>query len=234
MLSKAFLVSFVILGLGLQVSAHAGVTPALGVNGQFTRNDVQKPTAAKPCGNTPLTNIDTSTPVTAAADGTVKMTATGFDSGTDGSREITAVKVDSSGTGQQFKAAPANAIITNGDASPTQAGSQAITMQMPAGTTCSGGKSKNLCMVALQTKGGFGNCVVVQQGGAAGAAGNSTADATSAGGNSTVTPAGGASNGTASADGSKTGKKKGAKRDRRAIGSRAARAYLEAILAEME
>jgi len=230
MLSKAFLVSFVILGLGLQVSAHAGVTPALGVNGQLTRNDVQKPTAAKPCGNTPLTNIDTSTPVTAAADGTVKMTATSFDSGTDGSREITAVKVDSSGTGQQFKAAPANAIITNGDASPTQAGSQAITMQMPAGTTCSGGKSKNLCMVALQTKGGFGNCVVVQQGGAAG---NSTADATSAGGNSTVTPAGGASNGTASADGSKTGKNKGAKGDRRAIGSRAARAYLEAILAEM-
>ena len=36
-------------------------------------------------------------------------------------------------------------------------------MQLPAGTTCTGGASKNLCLVSFTTAGGFGNCVVVQQ-----------------------------------------------------------------------
>jgi hypothetical protein len=38
---------------------------------------------------------------------------------------------------------------------------------MPAGTKCTGGKGKNLCLLSLTTDGGFGNCVVASQGGAA-------------------------------------------------------------------
>ena len=78
MFSKSFCISVVILVLGLQVNAHAGITPALGVKGKITRSDVQRPSKAKPCGNTALTDIDTSTPVTAAADGTMQLSITNF------------------------------------------------------------------------------------------------------------------------------------------------------------
>jgi hypothetical protein len=78
MFSKTFFVSAVILAMGLQVNAHAGVTPALGVKGTITRSDVQRPSTAKPCGSAALTDIDTSTPVAAAADGTMTMTITNF------------------------------------------------------------------------------------------------------------------------------------------------------------
>lgn len=78
MLSKSFLVSAVVLALGLQANAHAGMTPALGVSGTFARSDVQRPSTAKPCGTAALTAVDTSTPVNAAADGTVAMTITNF------------------------------------------------------------------------------------------------------------------------------------------------------------
>ena len=46
-------------------------------------------------------------------------------------------------------------------------GSQQVTVQLPAGTTCAGGATKNLCLVSFTTAGGFGNCVVVQKGAAA-------------------------------------------------------------------
>jgi len=217
MFSKTFFVSAVILAMGLQVNAHAGVTPALGVKGTITRSDVQRPSTAKPCGNAALTDIDTSTPVAAAADGTMTMTITNFNGGTDGSRAIKTLQIDSTGTGKSFKAAPASAITKNGDAAPASAGSQQLTITMPAGTKCSGGKTGNLCLMSLTTDGGFGNCVVAQQGGAASAATGAAA------GNATV-----------AAGGKQSGKNTAAKADRRAIGSRAARAYLEAILAEMQ
>ena len=35
---------------------------------------------------------------------------------------------------------------------------------MPAGTKCTGGTSKNLCLASFVTTAGFGNCVVVSQG----------------------------------------------------------------------
>jgi hypothetical protein len=78
MISKSFLVSAVVLALGLQVNAHAGIAPALGVSGNFTRNDVQRPSTAKPCGNADLSKINTSKSVSAAADGTVSFTITNF------------------------------------------------------------------------------------------------------------------------------------------------------------
>jgi len=232
MFSKSFCVSVVILVLGLRVNAHAGITPALGVSGKLTRNDVQRPSTAKPCGSTALTDIDTSTPVTAAADGTMSLNITNFNGGTDGSRAIKTLQIDSSGTGKSFKAAPASAITKNGDAKPASTGTQQLTIKMPAGTTCGGGKTKDLCLMSLTTDGGFGNCVVVKQGGAA--AGKSDTAATG------VAPSAAAASNTTTADGSscasgKKGDKNGtAKADRRAVGSRAARAYLEAILAETE
>jgi hypothetical protein len=105
--------------------------------------------------------------------------------------------------------------------------------------------------MSLTTDGGFGNCVVVKQGGAV--AGKSDTAATG------VAASAAAASNTTTADGSscasgKKGNKNGtAKADRRAVvclsapvtsivliyhfppqGSRAARAYLEAILAETE
>jgi hypothetical protein len=47
---------------------------------------------------------------------------------------------------------------------PSSIGSQNLTVQLPSGTKCQGGPSGNLCLVSFKTAGGFGNCVVVQQG----------------------------------------------------------------------
>ena len=43
---------------------------------------------------------------------------------------------------------------------PTNVGSEQLTIALPA--ACSGGATKNKCLVSLETAGGFGNCVVVQ------------------------------------------------------------------------
>ena len=50
MFSKLFSAALV-LGLTLQVSAHAIINPALGVTGTARRNDVKRPSTASPCGN---------------------------------------------------------------------------------------------------------------------------------------------------------------------------------------
>jgi hypothetical protein len=47
---------------------------ALGVKGAPQRSDVQRPSTAKPCGSIAIAaNLDTSTAIAAAADGTVTM-----------------------------------------------------------------------------------------------------------------------------------------------------------------
>jgi len=191
MFSKAFLVSVVVLFMGLQVNAHAIVTPALGVSGNPTRNDVQRPSAAKPCGDTSLSKVGSSTPVKIGAGGVVTMTVQNFNGGVDGSRAIKTLKIDASGTGEDFQTVADSAITKNGDADPAAAGTQQITIKMPADIKCSGGAGKDLCLVSLTTDGGFGNCVVASQSGAA-------------------------------------------QRDARAIGSRAARAYLDADIGDLE
>lgn len=85
------------------------------------------------------------------------MTATNFNGGRDGSTQFT-VQVDSTGKGTAFKPAT---VTKNGVLAPARAGSAEITVQMPSGTTCTGGKTGNLCLVAFKSASGFGNCVVV-------------------------------------------------------------------------
>ncbi|KAG6841503.1 hypothetical protein C0991_010361 [Blastosporella zonata] len=84
----------------------------------------------------------------------------------DGSRQVT-LTVDATGVGKTFVA---GTVTTNGDLAPTNVGSQQITASLPAGTKCTGGAAGNLCLAAFKTAGGFGNCVVVQQGSATGSA----------------------------------------------------------------
>ncbi|KAL1948978.1 hypothetical protein VTO73DRAFT_10784 [Trametes versicolor] len=193
--SKSFIAAAtVLLGLTLQAHAHAGVTPALGVKANFARANVQRPSTAKPCGSINVAqNLDASTPIVAKADGTFVATITNFNAGTDGSRQVTA-KVDGTGVGKTFTAAT---VTKNGDKSPTNVGSQQLTVALPKGMTCTGGATKNKCLVSFTTAGGFGNCAVVQ------------------------TAATGAKAATAAAT---TGKKaKAAARDVNAVGTRAAR-----------
>jgi hypothetical protein len=79
MFSKVFSFAGVALALAAQVHAHAAIAPVLGVAGTPKRNQVQRPTAAKPCGNTNIAQtLDTSTAVTAAADGSFSVTVTNF------------------------------------------------------------------------------------------------------------------------------------------------------------
>ncbi|KAI0628213.1 hypothetical protein C8Q77DRAFT_479535 [Trametes polyzona] len=152
------------LGLSLQVSAHAVISPALGLQGKPVRNDAQRPKKGKECGNTDIAKtFDSSTAVPVAANGTFPATITNFNGGVDGSRQVTAL-VDASGTGKSF--VPAT-VLQNGDRDPKGTGSQPLVVQLPAGTTCTGGASKNKCLVSFTTAGNFGNCVVVQQGASA-------------------------------------------------------------------
>jgi len=190
MFSKAFLISVVVLFMSLQVNAHAAIAPALGV-AKPVRSDVQRPSTAKPCGNANLADIGSSTPVKVDAQGVMTMTIQNFNGGVDGSRAIKTLMLDTSGKGTNFKTVANSAIITNGDANPPSAGTQQLTIQMPANTQCTGGQTKNLCLLSLTTDGGFGNCVVASQGGAG-------------------------------------------KRDVRAVGSRAARAYIDADIGNFD
>jgi len=227
--------SVVVVAFALNVHAHAGVSPALGVSGTFARSDVQRPSAAKPCGTEDVaTALATSTPVVAAADGTFTATATNFNAGTDGSRQFAAT-VDSTATGKNFVAA---VVTTNGDASPTNVGSQPIVASIPAGTTCTGGAGKNLCLFSFKSLGGFGNCVAVQQGASTAAAattatGANSTDAAATGTNSTAATAeGAAAAGGAAAAVVAAGKKAHAGKGKGAVGSHAAHAGKAAAAAK--
>jgi phage gp45-like len=79
MFSKSFIVPIFLLALTSTVDAHALITPALGVKGNGARSDVQRPSGASLCGNVNiLQNLDTSTPIQAAADGTFLPSITDF------------------------------------------------------------------------------------------------------------------------------------------------------------
>ncbi|KAG8711355.1 hypothetical protein FRC08_015994 [Ceratobasidium sp. 394] len=143
---------------------HCGITPALGVKGKITRNQVQRPSTAKPCGTASLAALDTSTAVQLNGN-TFTVTATNFNGGRDGSTQMTA-QVDPTGKGTGFKPAT---VIQNGVLSPRTTGDVQITVQMPAGMKCGGGAGGNKCLVSFKSAGNFGNCAVVQSGGAAAA-----------------------------------------------------------------
>ncbi|KAH5542923.1 hypothetical protein HBI25_240530, partial [Parastagonospora nodorum] len=152
MLFKSVLLSGAILAFSAtEVWAHAAINPALGVKGTAVRNDVQRPSANKPCGNTALTAIDSSTAVKADASGSFTVNVENFNGGKDGSRSVT-MQVDAAGTGAKF----ANGQVTvNGDAAPATTGTQKVTASLPAGTKCSGGASRDLCLASFKTAGGF-------------------------------------------------------------------------------
>ena len=79
MFSKLFIVPLFFLALTSSVNAHAGVTPALGVNGTMKRSDVQRPSKAKPCGKIDITQtLDSSTAIPANVNGTFSPAITNF------------------------------------------------------------------------------------------------------------------------------------------------------------
>jgi len=156
----------VLLACSLQVNAHAAFAPALGVTGTLARSDALR--AKGNCGGANVGAINTSTAVAAAADGSFTVTAQNFNGGADGSRKVASASVDATGAGKTFSGTVT--ITKNGDGAPTSNAAEQITAQLPAGTKCTGGTSKNLCLVSLTTTAGFGNCVVVSQGAAAGGA----------------------------------------------------------------
>lgn len=79
MVSKSFIAYTLLLSFTTLVDAHAAVNQPLGVQGQATRNDVQNPTAQKPCGNVNIAQtFDTSKTVPVNANGSVSTTITDF------------------------------------------------------------------------------------------------------------------------------------------------------------
>jgi hypothetical protein len=79
MFSKSILVFGAVLAFSaVDVAAHAAINPALGVKATAARNDVQRPSNNKPCGNAALTAIDSSTAVTADASGSFTVDVENF------------------------------------------------------------------------------------------------------------------------------------------------------------
>jgi hypothetical protein len=136
MLCKSFIASIFLLALTSSVDAHAAIAPALGAEGTPTLDDVQEPSTSSPCGNINIAdNLDTSKlpllrprqtenfwspsqtsseyiihahPLSANGSADVEIVSTD-----DGSRSIEAVKIDTSGTGDNFGATAS--VIANGD-----------------------------------------------------------------------------------------------------------------------
>jgi hypothetical protein len=159
MFTKTILLSAVFALLSSTANGHAMVTPAMGVSGKASRSNVQRPSTAKPCGNANIA-IDSAQTVAANAQGVFTVTAQNFNGGKDGSRQFT-MQVDAAGTGKNFVAGQ---VTKNGDLAPKDVGTQQLTASLPAGTKCTGGQSKNRCLVSFKNASGFGNCVVVSQG----------------------------------------------------------------------
>lgn len=224
------------LALAAQTSAHAIPNPALGVSGTPARSDVQRPSTAKPCGTIdPATTLDTSTAIPVAADGSVTMTVTNFNAGADGSTSVS-VEVDATGTGNSFVA---GTVTKNGNPAPTAVESDQVVFTLPAGTTCTGGKAGNLCLVSVKTTAGFGACTVVSQGTAATGAAATDSTAVAATTDTTVasTTAAAATTTTAATTGTgttTTGKKgkKGGKKAKAGAAAQAAKAAAKAQAAK--
>ncbi|CAE6517038.1 unnamed protein product [Rhizoctonia solani] len=156
----------VVAALAAQILAHSVVQPVMGVSGKAVRSDTQRPSTAKPCGNTAFSKLASSQSI-AMSGTTFTATATNFNANVDGSMQFTA-SFDPTGTGKSFKSAT---ITQNGPNAPPKVGQTAqLSVQLPAGTKCTGGASKDSCLVSFKSASGFGNCVVVKQGGAGGAA----------------------------------------------------------------
>lgn len=80
MISKVWTSVALALTLVLQVSAHAAISPALGVAGTPKRNNVKRPNGGNPCGAgvNVAAALDSSTAATANAAGTFNAVAINF------------------------------------------------------------------------------------------------------------------------------------------------------------
>ncbi|KAJ7857079.1 hypothetical protein B0H14DRAFT_3864797 [Mycena olivaceomarginata] len=136
-------------------------SPALFLVAHQSPTTLQCLSTAKPCGNTDIaSNLDKATAVPVEADGsTVMLNVTNFNAGADGSRYVS-VLVDPTGTGKNFVAAK---VTKNGDPAPKTNGGDKVTLSLPAGTKCTGGKTGNLCLLSVKSTAGFGACTVVSQ-----------------------------------------------------------------------
>ncbi len=77
--SKVIAAAVLLLSASLEASAHAAVSPVLGVSGTPVRSDVQRPNNARPCGKTDVAAaLDTSDTITMNADNTFTATITNF------------------------------------------------------------------------------------------------------------------------------------------------------------
>ena len=164
----------VVAALAAQVLGHAVVQPVMGVSGQAVRSNTQRPSNAKPCGNTAISKMASSSTISMTGN-TFTATATNFNAARDGSMQFTA-QVDATGTGKSFKAAT---ITKNGPLAPKKVGETAqLSVSLPAGTKCTGGATGDMCLVSFKSASGFGNCVVVKQAGGGAAAGKAKGKST--------------------------------------------------------
>lgn len=80
MFSKIFSFALILLAIAFQVQAHAAIAPALGVSGNPKRSDAKRPSNSSPCGQgvNIAGQINQSTAINAAADGSFTATVTNF------------------------------------------------------------------------------------------------------------------------------------------------------------
>lgn len=79
MFTKIWASSLLVSILCLQVTAHAAVSPALGVQEKIARKDVQIPSKNDPCGGVNIAkNFGSSQTVPADANGNIRISATNF------------------------------------------------------------------------------------------------------------------------------------------------------------
>ncbi|KAG8820536.1 hypothetical protein FRC19_008788 [Serendipita sp. 401] len=93
---------------------------------------------------------------TANASGSVSLTYQQVNGGADGGGPLTA-EVDITGTGKSFKAITISKNFVDGGSN----SANPITIQLAAGTACTGGSNKSTCLVRVKNPRGFGSCFAV-------------------------------------------------------------------------
>ncbi|EGG04508.1 uncharacterized protein MELLADRAFT_88803 [Melampsora larici-populina 98AG31] len=102
--------------------------------------------------------ISQKTFATAADDGTVDIVWRQLNAGSDGGGPGTAF-IDTTGTGNAFKPLT----ITKNFADGGEKSDNPMTVQLPAGTTCTGGSDKSTCLARVQNPAGpFGSCMAIK------------------------------------------------------------------------
>lgn len=184
-----------ILALSAQVNAHGFITDVQGANGkkgqgfgvdlaQVTPGN-QGPTSSgfsadAPCGRGGTAGqINVAASIEAAitaglptvdANNEISMNWQQVNAGSDGGGPGNAF-IDVSGTGANFVALD----ITKNFGDNGANSRNPMTVKLPAGTTCTGGSTKNVCLIKVTNPAGpFGSCIAVQSPGGGGGAGAGT------------------------------------------------------------